>query len=230
VHAASFQAGAVAAGEIVTIFPSQDAGPQQLVTAVLDERGRIATELAGTRVFFEDVPAPLVYTQARQISAIVPFAMAGRQSAAFRIEFNGAVVSQGRVAIVATAPGIFTLAGGTGQAAMINENGSFNGPNSRSPVGSVVAFFVTGGGETNPRGQDGALAAAPIPRPVAPVVVTIGGIVAELVYAANAPGLVEGLIQINARIPAGVAPGVNVPVFVRYGNAQSQAGVTLSVQ
>jgi uncharacterized protein (TIGR03437 family) len=230
VHAASFQSGPVAAGEIVTFFPARDAGPPEPVTARLDDNGRVATELAGTRVFFEDIPSPMVFTSARQLSAIVPFAMAGRNEVAFRVEFNGEVVMSGRVRIVPAAPGIFTLAGGVGQAAMINQDGSFNTPASRAPVGSVVAFFVAGAGQTDMPGIDGALAAAPFPRPLADVTVIIGGIRAEIVFAANAPGQVHGLIQINARVPAGVAPGPNVPVFVRYGNAQSQARVTMSVQ
>jgi uncharacterized protein (TIGR03437 family) len=230
VHAASFQSGPVAAGEIVTFFTAVDAGPAQAVTAQLDEGGRVATELAGTRVFFEDVPSPMVFTSARQLSAIVPFAMAGRTNVAFRVEFNGQVVMSGRVGIVPAAPGIFTLGGAVGQAAMINQDGSFNTLESRAPIGSVVAFFVAGAGQTDPPGQDGFLAASVIPRPLAPVTVIIGGIQAEVVFAANAPGQVHGLIQINARVPAGVAPGPNVPLLVRYGNAQSQARVTMSVR
>jgi uncharacterized protein (TIGR03437 family) len=230
VHAASFQSGPVAAGGIVTFFPAQDAGPQGAVTARLDENGRVATELAGTRVFFDDVPSPMIFTSARQLSSIVPFSMAGRTEVPFRVEFNGQVVMSGRVRIVPAAPGIFTLGGGVGQAAMINQDGSFNTPMSRAPVGSVVAFFVAGAGQTEPAGVDGALAAAPFPRPLADVTVLIGGIRAEVVFAANAPGLVHGLIQINARVPAGVAPGPNVQVLVRFGNAQSQARVTMSVQ
>jgi uncharacterized protein (TIGR03437 family) len=230
VHAASFQSGAVAAGEIVTFFPARDAGPPETATARLDENGRVATELAGTRVFFDGVPSPIVYTSARQLSSIVPFAMAGKTEAPFRVEFNGEAVMSGRVRIVATAPGIFTLRGGVGQAAMINQDGSFNSPASRAPVGSVVAFFVAGAGETNPPSVDGALASAPFPRPVADVTVIIGGVRAEVLFAANAPGLVHGLIQINARVPPGVAPGPNVRLLVRYGNVQSQAGVTMAVQ
>jgi uncharacterized protein (TIGR03437 family) len=61
------------------------------------------------------------------------------------------------------------------------------------------------------------------------VSVTIGGKSAEVLYAGAAPGLISGVLQVNVRLPDGIASGA-VPVEVRVGSASSQPGVTISVQ
>jgi uncharacterized protein (TIGR03437 family) len=38
------------------------------------------------------------------------------------------------------------------------------------------------------------------------------------------------VIQINARVPAGIKPGRKVPVLLNIGNVTSQLGVTMAVQ
>ena len=59
---------AVAPGEIVTIFGGgAPIGPASLTTAQLDANGNIATLLAGTRVLFDGVPSPIIYTSANQV-------------------------------------------------------------------------------------------------------------------------------------------------------------------
>jgi uncharacterized protein (TIGR03437 family) len=37
-------------------------------------------------------------------------------------------------------------------------------------------------------------------------------------------------LQVNARIPADVARGTNVPVVITVGNTASQSGVTLAIK
>ena len=57
---------------------------------------------------------------------------------------------------------------------------------------------------------------------------TIGGQNATVNFAGGAPGLVAGVIQVNAQIPAGLTAG-NVPVVVQVGTSNSQPGVTVAV-
>jgi uncharacterized protein (TIGR03437 family) len=71
--------------------------------------------------------------------------------------------------------------------------------------------------------------AAPLPKPVAPVAVTIGGQVAVVQYAGQAPNVVAGVMQINAQIPSGIQAGNAVPVVVQVGSVSTQAGVTVAV-
>src|ERR1035437_3189672 len=69
-----FTGFAVAPGEIVTIYSTNGSsiGPTSLATAQLDANGNIATTLAGTRVLFDGVASPMIYTSANQVSAVVP--------------------------------------------------------------------------------------------------------------------------------------------------------------
>ncbi len=88
-NVASYNSTAISPGEVVAIFV-QGQGPANLVTAVLDQAtGRVATTLAGTRVLFNNTPAPMVYTSATQLAAIVPFAVQNSTSAVVVVEYNG---------------------------------------------------------------------------------------------------------------------------------------------
>lgn len=85
VNGASYVGGAVSPGEIVTIFGSA-IGPAQIVAARGDRK--LETVLAETRVFFDGIPAPLLYTSAEQVSAVVPNAVADKSSVGIQVEFR----------------------------------------------------------------------------------------------------------------------------------------------
>jgi uncharacterized protein (TIGR03437 family) len=93
-----------------------------------------------------------------------------------------------------------------------------------------VVLYVTGEGQTDPAGQDGKPAALPLPKPLLPVTILIDGVEAEVQYAGAAPGLVAGVMQVNAVVPATVRSGAAVPVQVRVGLTTSPEGVTLAVE
>ena len=59
-----------------------------------------------------------------------------------------------------------------------------------------------------------ALWSAPTTRRVTalPVLAQIGGQIADVLYAGGAPGLVEGVIQVNLRIPFASQTGAAVPL------------------
>jgi uncharacterized protein (TIGR03437 family) len=134
------------------------------------------------------------------------------------------------VSVAQTNPGLFTLdASGQGPGAVLNENGSVNSAEAPAPRGTIVTIFGTGQGLTDPPWEEDELAEEPFPEPVNPVAITIGGKMAEILYAGAAPGL-AGLVQINARVPTDVPPGEAVPVLVTIGDDTSQTGVTIAVQ
>ncbi|MDQ2946286.1 MAG: hypothetical protein M3Y27_10160, partial [Acidobacteriota bacterium] len=125
---------------------------------------------------------------------------------------QGVLVSNFTLSIVNAAPGLFTVGGGAGPIAAANEDGSYNSTSNPALRGSVITLYGTGDGQNN-----------------TDVTLTIGGYQAALLYAGPAPGF-PGLMQINARVPAGfLAPG-NQAVVLTIGKAATQAGVTLAVQ
>src|SRR5690606_38918967 len=55
------------------------------------------------------------------------------------------------IAVATASPGIFTASqNGQGAALALNQDGTVNGPSNPAPRGSVVTFFGTGQGPTNP--------------------------------------------------------------------------------
>ena len=69
-----------------------------------------------------------------------------------------------------------------------------------------------------------------IPNLSASLRLAIVALDADVSYAGDAPGLVAGLIQINARVPAQAPSGSAIPVTIRIGNSESQAGVRLAIR
>jgi uncharacterized protein (TIGR03437 family) len=228
VNAASFLFGPIAPGELVSIFGT-GIGPDQGTGTALDQSGRISRILAGTRVWFDEVEAPLLFVRADQINAQTPYAVEGRGSVVVQVEYQGALSNPVSMDVGETFPGLFTEAAGAGQGAIVNEDGARNSAANPAARGSVIEIYATGEGQTNPAGEDGKLAEPPYPVPRLAVTVTIGGLPADIEFAGAAPGF-AGLLQINAKIPAGVAAGSEVPLVVRIGGVSTQGGVTVAVE
>ena len=227
-NGASFASGAVAPGEIVTIYGT-GIGPSTLATLTLDSLGKVGSTLAGTTVSFNGRPAPLLYVSSSQLSAIVPYGLSGASQ--LQVTYNGVASNTVTVPVVDASPALFTLnAAGTGQAAVLNQDGTVNSAINAAAQGSVVVLYGTGEGETDPTGVDGQFATTVYPKPVLPVTVTVDGKAAAVLYAGAAPGQVAGLFQLNIKLPDGVSSGA-VPVVVTVGLRSSVAsGVTIAVQ
>ena len=234
VNAASFESAAVSPGEIISIF-GLSIGPPEAALLVVED-GQIGSELAGTRVLFDGVPAPLIHVSANQINAIVPYAVAGQASTQVQVERGGAWSNIVTFDVAEASPGIFTLnQTGGGQAAALNveADGSLtvNGPGNPVARGGMVVLYATGEGQTDPPGSDGQIVSgAAVPMPLLPVTATIGGVPAQVVYSGPAPGSVAGLLQINAVTSEQVAPGPAVPVVITVGDQPSQSGPTIAVE
>jgi uncharacterized protein (TIGR03437 family) len=182
VNAASFQSGAVAPGEIISIFGSgigpATGTPWQFVNGVA------LTTLAQTQVLFGGTPAPLIYVSASQINAIVPYEVAGGSAVSMQVSYQGNPTNSISLNVAATAPGLFTADGsGSHGGAILNQDNTLNTAANPASAGSVVQIFATGEGVTNPPSMDGKLQSGSTPPvPVAAVSVTIGGKPAAVVY------------------------------------------------
>ena len=207
-NAASNQPGAVAPGELVVLY---------------------GTGLGGVRtVLFNGVAGPLLYATAGQAGAVVPYAVGGGPVQVV-VQNVGAASAPVAVALVPTAPGLFTTDGsGVGQAAAVNQDGTRNGTAVPAAAGSVLSLYATGEGQTLPAGVDGKLGAVPLPQPVAPVTVRIGGVAVEVRFAGGAAGQIAGVMQVNVVVPAGLTGAV--PVVLTVGGVPSQGGVTVAVR
>lgn len=207
-HSASYRAGPFAPGQLVSVF-GNGIGPAQL---------RI-----------NGMPAPVLWAGSDQLNAQIPYGVVGLDTAVVEVWVNDRLHSSSTLQIRPAAPGLFTLSGGTGQAIALNQDGSLNSPVNPAARGSVVVLYATGEGQTDPPGIEGAPAGMPLPRPVLPVEVRIGGLPAEILYAGCAPGF-TGLMQINVRIPPGFIPAGNLRVELFIGGASSQPGVAIAVR
>jgi uncharacterized protein (TIGR03437 family) len=198
----------VSPGEIVVITGS-GVGPAELIAAAAGANGLDSTQLSGTTVRFNAIPAPLIYTSATQVAVQVPDMFLVSQ-AQVTVTFEGRTSAPLPVQVAGSSPGVFTLdATGKGQAVALNQDGSVNTTSKPAKVGDVISLYVTG-----LRQADG------------PLTVMIGGGAAVT----STKNLSQGVLQIDAKIPSGIQTGSVVPVVVAVGNTSSQAGVTISVQ
>jgi uncharacterized protein (TIGR03437 family) len=233
-NAGSYGTGAISPGENIVIFGT-GIGPASLVSNGLTNNA-FGPTVGNTRVLFDGVAAPMIYASATQTSVMVPYGVAGRSSTAVVIEFSGVQSNAVPFNVVAAAPGIYTLnQAGTGPGATLNQDGfTVNSASTPEKRGNVVSVYMTGEGQTNPAGVDGAIIPAvlsALKTPLLqPVTATVGGIPATVAYAGSAAGLVSGVMQVNLIIPATAPTGPSVPIVITVGTASTQAGVTVAVQ
>jgi uncharacterized protein (TIGR03437 family) len=213
-------------GKIVVIYGS-GLGPDQLVVNQ-PVNNVFGQQLAGTTVSFRGIIAPIYYTSATQVAAIVPYGIEGSTSVPVVVSYQGGVSLPFDVQFADVSPGFFTAnASGAGQLAAINvADGTLNSAANPVKTGSYIALYATGEGQTSPAGADGKLAplTLPIPAPLAEVSATVDGIDATVSYAGGVPGTVAGLMQINVLIPPEVTPGGYVPIVLKIGDTSTVDG------
>jgi uncharacterized protein (TIGR03437 family) len=234
VRAADRSSGAVAPGEIVVLLQS-NAGPEGLAEYQRDGDGKLARLLGDTRVWFDGIAAPVVYSMRGQVGAVVPYEISGRKATAVEVEYRGVRSLPVTLPVVGSAPALFTLdSSGRGQAAMLNETGCCNSARNPAARGSVAALYATGEGQTNPPGITGNISAYlrtdDYPAPQQKVSVTVGGVPEEILFVGEAPHMVSGLLQVNFRIPAKAPLGDAVPLVLTVGDSRSPDGVTMAVR
>jgi uncharacterized protein (TIGR03437 family) len=230
-NAADYSTDAVSPGEIVALFGS-NMGPGKIVTLQVNS-GTVTNSLAGTQVLFDGVLAPMIYTLQGQVSAVVPYAVAGKSSTQVQLKYQDGVSNTLTMPVHAATPAIFSLdATGIGPGAILNQDTSVNTSGNPAARLSVIAIYCTGGGVTTPASADGEVIGGDLRHltqtPV--VTVTIGGMNAAVQYAGAVPGAVAGLTQINAEVPAGLTPALALPVIVKIGDFTSTGSVTVSVK
>jgi len=225
-NAASQAAGPVAPGEMVSLY-----------VAGLVPSNAAPTDLSVT---INGIAAPILSASPTQINAVTPFELAGQSSAQVALNYRGTTVAQGAIPVTAAAPGVFSMdQTGTGQAVVINQDGSYNSPSNPASQGSIVALFATGAGlMKNPALTDGEvipLVTTPTSQPVASVALSMCGVDINpnspaIQYSGPVPGTLAGIIQVNFVVPNCKNAGSAVPLYLFIGGVRSQAGLTIAIQ
>jgi len=230
-NGASGGGGAIAPGEIITIKGST-LGPAAGVSFSLDPvTGLVATTLAGTQVSFGIYAAPILYASATQINAIVPWEVAGQSQVTMQVQYAGAGSASLTVPVASAAPGAFTFdSTGAGPAVAANQDGTYNGPTSPAAPGSYVTLYFTGGGTTNPPGVTGSVTGNVLQNLIQSYSATVGNVAATVTFAGAAPGLVNGVNQLNLQLSANTPTGNALPLVITVGGQPSTATATLSVR
>lgn len=219
-NAASYVSGALAPDTITALFGSfQTMGGQPVVAATTP----LPTTLGGVQVAVNGMPARLFFVSNSQINFMVPAGLSDGPATVTVTNANG-TTTIGMITIARATPGVFTAnASGTGTAAgfatpdginlqpIINPDGSERaidpGTAARPMWLMLFATGVRNVAAANPNDANGVAES---------VVVTFNGVPATLTFAGPAPGF-EGLDQINAIIPPGLAGAGQVTVRVTVG-------------
>ncbi|HSB16571.1 MAG TPA: hypothetical protein VLE22_19120, partial [Bryobacteraceae bacterium] len=227
VNAASYLGGRISPGEIVTVFGRRIGPPEATPPLHLTAGRRLATTLAGTRLLFNGIAAPLYFASANQISAIVPYAVADKPTADVEVEYQGVRSNKVTIPVAASRLGVFTSdRSGSGPAAALNEDGSINSSSNPAKQGSIIVLYATGEGLTEPVVEDGVVLGSVLPKPKLPVSVSFLApgkpcdrhdyyscydsyfVTGRVLYAGGAPRSVAGLLQVNVRLPPDAYPDV----------------------
>jgi uncharacterized protein (TIGR03437 family) len=221
INAFSGEGGAVAPGELVSIF-GQALGPIEGVIFQFDPlTGRLPTSGPGVSVTWNGIPAAFYFSRSDQLNVQVPYELAGASEASLVVTVNGQASDPGVIPVAPTHPGLFPR--------VWNQDGTVNSPENPAAAGSIVVLYATGQGVTAPASPTGAFPVDVYPEPQAPTSLRIGGLEAELLFRGQAPGT-SGVMQLNARLPQGLAPSNALPVILSLGSVDSQPGVVIAVR
>jgi uncharacterized protein (TIGR03437 family) len=199
-------AGAVAPGSIVSVY-----GTNLAAGSATASENPLPKVLAGSRILINGLLAPLLSAGPTQINAQVPYEVPPGIATVVAIEGNS-VSTPVALQIQETAPGIF---------AVLNQDGTVNGPTHAAASGSTLLVLLTGLGPTEPSLPTGV--AAPAGQPVsalAPLSATLGGQPAPVLAAGLEPGLV-GVFLVTLSVPPQV-PG-NHPLVIQAGGFLSNS-------
>ena len=241
VNGASFQPSVpVSPGSIASLFSSQLTTQTQTGTIPLPG------SLAGIQIAVNDsLPAPLYAATSGQVNFQVPGATpAGSNRIAVERSSTGELLAGGSFTVGLVGPGLYSQgATGSGQGAIVNQDGTLNGPSNPAPRGTVVSLYGTGQGPVSPPVPDG----QPAPSGSLAYTVTVpttnvqscsspqaicvafgNSVLGTVQFSGLAPGWV-GLWQINVLIPSNAPSGKAVSVQVGIGANPSNT-VTLAIQ
>jgi uncharacterized protein (TIGR03437 family) len=176
-------------GEVLSLY-GNGIGPAEPQHLKLAWDGTIDTNLAGVRVFFDGIAAPLLYADSEQINLMVPF---GIWRGAMQLVRDDRVVLQQAFPILMADPAFL--------GSCWNAEGKLNSAANPASPGETLACWISGLGMLTPIPVDGSLPLAVLPKLVSPITATAAERPLEIEYLGQAPLVPAGVVQINFRTP-----------------------------
>jgi uncharacterized protein (TIGR03437 family) len=190
--------------------------------------GLMPTQLDGVSATVNGKSAYVYYISQTQVNVLTPLDSA-LGTVDVQLENSLGTSAVATVVMLPDSLGFFAFNSGK-YAAATHVDGSLLGPTSLYPgqttpakAGETIVLYGNGFGQTNPpitaglAVQQGVLPANPA--------VTIGGIAANVIYAAVVS---PGLYQFNVVVPASAPPG-DLPLLATYNGVSTQPGVVITV-
>ncbi|MEO8656858.1 MAG: hypothetical protein ABI693_00220 [Bryobacteraceae bacterium] len=240
VDGVSFRSAPLARGSFATLFGS-NLGPAEGISSNLTSDGRVPLELSGVRVSVGGIDAPILYASDGQMNFLVP------QSAG---DSGQVCVSRGEATnciftyLAASSPGIFKIFS-LGVYAILNQNATLNTPQNPASRGSYISLFGAGFGPLDRSVADGSITDSRLSYLTQPIQAIFddprracngihGGCLfperyqGTVSFAGAAPLAVNGLTQINVKVPDIPVPGTTLLSLI-LGDTGG-AAVTISVK
>ncbi len=194
--------GRISAGEVISIFGFSLA--TSAATAIPSD-GVFPTTLQGVQVLLNGIPIPLLYVSGYQINAEIPSPFFDTD-AVLQVVNRSSTLPDFRVSVDSSIFGIF--ANPDGSLAAINQDGSVNSSSNPAKAETIVSVWGTGFGNAAVT-VDGAVTTA-VNNWCPECSMSLDGQSENVAYAGTAPGLIDGLMQINFKVEpesSGSGPG-----------------------
>jgi uncharacterized protein (TIGR03437 family) len=191
-------------------------------------------QLGSTLVLVSGVQLPVLYVSENQVNVFIPYELAVNSPHQLIVQRANAISVPVPIAIFENQPAILATAGngaGQGHIYRITNAGEQVLADAASPAkaGDTLVIYSVGLGPVNPSLKSG----DPAPLSLEPITgtaaVTIGGVPAAVAFAGLTPGF-SGLYQLNVTVPAGIAPGNQVPVTVSVNGRAGAGNIFMAIQ
>ena len=233
--AASFASSSltgISPGEIVAIFGNGMGPPTPVIATVTN--GALPTSLAGVQVTFNGKAAPLYFVSAGQINVIAPTSFSSLPSVDVVVTYNNVASNTLIFPVRPANPAIFSQNGtGLGDGIIFQLNYTLVNAGSPASVGDNVFLYGEGYGLATPATTlpDGSIVGTTPPFPVVndpSTILLIDGQAIPTQYFGGAPGLADGVLQVNFQVPQ-LRPGSH-QIQLQVGSRTSPTGITLQTK
>lgn len=205
---AGFLPPAVAPGQLL-ILSGRNMGPAKAVFAQLGSDGKLPFTLAGVQVTFDGVPAALVSVGANTIECQVPFGLAAATVTSIQVQYQGQTSNAFAAAVVSQAISVLAVS---------NADGTANSVTNPAAAQSEVAIYLTGLGQTNPKGADGGVNGNVVSVPVITPLISTNGMNTQPLFFGPAPGESTAVFQMNVQMPGPPPDGSGVDTVAFFSN------------